>query len=642
MMGLEQLDVSLDDLLAQLGHLVQVIDPDGNFVHVNANWRHALGYPADALSKLNFFQDVLVETQHHAVQLLINELRDEDGCVALLTELRAEDGAHLHVEGSILRQHHGDDVHIVCVFRDITPFRKSEAQLREAKDQLQSILDNSGLMVGLRDLHGRYQLVNREFAERMGHTSDEILGKTDADLFPQAIVTILRDHDRAVLEERAARNFEEMLPVTEGWRTYLTTKFPLYNAEGRLYAIGSIGKDITQRKLTEMQLQLRKQAIEFSPSGFSIADARLPDLPLIYINPAFEKKTGYTALEAIGRNCRFLQGDDRDQPGIQRIREAIQNEQPVTEVLRNYRKDGTLFYNELNLAPIHDENGVLTHYVGISTDVTERVLAEEKIQAQNRALLVANQELAVARQQAEAIAQLRTQFLATMSHELRTPLNAIIGYTEIQLAGMTGELTNEQRDYQERVLANADHLLELINDVLDLSKIEAGRMELVNKPFHVGHWLEDLVGQMSVLASERGLDFQVSLDAQMPETIKGDPARIRQMATNLLSNAIKFTNEGYVRLQVRKHGSDAWKLIVEDSGIGIPSHMQETIFEEFRQVDSSSQRKVGGTGLGLAIVRKLTMMMGGSVRVKSQVGAGSTFVVTLPLVPEIDEATGVE
>jgi len=637
MAGLEQFDVSLDNLLAQLGHLVQVTDLDGRMLYVNANWLYTLGYSEEAALQLNFFHDILMANHVLSVQQLISEMQSPGGSVALKSELRSADGEKLYVEGSILRQIVAGHDRIIFVFHDVTTHRRSEDKLREAKGQLQSILDNSGLIIGLKDLHGRYQLANYEFAERLGHTTDELLGRTDADLFPHPVAMILQDHDQIVAEEQTVQNFEEMLPVEQGWRTYLSTKFPLHDDDGNLYAIGTIGKDITHRKLTEMQLQLRKQAIEFSPSGFSIADARLPDLPLIYINPAFEKTTGYTALEAIGRNCRFLQGDDRDQDGVRRIREAIQREKPVTEVIRNYRKDGTLFYNELNLAPIHDENGELTHYVGISTDVTERVLAQEKIQSQNRALKIANHELAIARQHAEDIAQLRTQFLATMSHELRTPLNAIIGYTEIQLAGMTGDLTDEQRDYQERVLANADHLLELINDVLDLSKIEAGRMELVKKSFKVSDWLDDIVSQIGVLAAERGLDFQVSLDRNMPEIITGDPARIRQMAINLLSNAVKFTNEGHVELRIHKQGRDAWKLIVEDSGIGIPSHMQETIFEEFRQVDSSSQRKVGGTGLGLAIVRKLAMMMGGNVRVKSQVGVGSTFGITLPLIEEPDQ-----
>jgi PAS domain S-box-containing protein len=454
--------------------------------------------------------------------------------------------------------------------------------------------------------------------------------------------------------------FEEELPGDEGRHTYLSTKFSLRSASNQPYAVCTIATDITYRKMTETQLLLRNQAIEYSPSGISIADASLPDMPLIYINPAFEENTGYTALDAIGRNCRFLQGNDRDQPEIDILREAIENEETCTVVLRNYRKDGKLFYNELSLAPIHNQDGELTHYVGISTDVSDRVKAEEKIQSQNQALLEANhelavarkraeeaarqiqeqnealvkanRELAVARRQAEEATRLKSQFLATMSHELRTPLNAIIGYTEIQLAGMTGDLTDEQHDYQERVLANADHLLDLINDVLDIAKIEAGRMEMVNKPFKLRVWLNDVVDQVQVLADEKDLGLDVSLDERMPDEIVGDAARVKQVTINLLSNAIKFTDEGTVRLQIRKHGRDAWKLIVSDDGVGIPSHMQETIFEEFRQVDGSSQRKAGGTGLGLSIVRKLALMMGGNVRLKSQMGEGSTFTIFLPLV----------
>jgi PAS domain S-box-containing protein len=463
--------------------------------------------------------------------------------------------------------------------------------------------------------------------------------------------------------------FEEALPVDEGTNTYLSTKFALTNADGQPYAVCTIATDITYRKMTETQLLLRNQAIEYSPSGISIADASLPDMPLIYINPAFEENTGYTALDAIGRNCRFLQADDRDQPEIAELREAIEKEETCTVVLRNYRKDGELFYNELSLAPIHNAEGELTHYVGISTDVTDRVEAEEKIQSQNQALLEANhelavarkrteeaarqiteqnealvkanRELAVARRQAEEATRLKSQFLATMSHELRTPLNAIIGYTEIQLAGMTGDLTDEQHDYQERVLANADHLLDLINDVLDIAKIEAGRMEMLNKAFEVRVLLDDIVDQMQVLTDEKGLSLDVSLDERMPEKIIGDAARIRQITINLLSNAIKFTEKGTVRLQVRKHGRDAWKLIVSDDGVGIPSHMQETIFEEFRQVDGSSQRKAGGTGLGLSIVRKLALMMGGNVRLKSRMGEGSTFTIFLPLVEKSEKSVAV-
>ncbi|MBE2270498.1 MAG: hypothetical protein IAE80_19835 [Anaerolinea sp.] len=261
----------------------------------------------------------------------------------------------------------------------------------------------------------------------------------------------------------------------------------------------------------------------------------------------------------------------------------------------------------------------------------ERKQIERQIQSQNEALVRTNRELAVARRQAESANQLKSQFLATMSHELRTPLNAIIGYSQLQLIGITGELTEEQRNYLNRTLINAEDLLRLINEVLDLSKIEAGRMELVNVPFDLRTCINDVVVQNRVLSEPKGLALTVEIDERMPEQIVGDTARLKQVLTNLISNAIKFTEKGTISVTAQ-YARDTWMLTVEDTGIGIASHLLDVIFDEFRQVDSSAQRQYNGTGLGLAIVRRLVMMMGGNVRVKSQLGEGSTFIVTLPLV----------
>ncbi len=228
----------------------------------------------------------------------------------------------------------------------------------------------------------------------------------------------------------------------------------------------------------------------------------------------------------------------------------------------------------------------------------------------------------------------KVQFLATMSHELRTPLNAIIGYTEIQLAGMTGELTGEQEDYQKRTLVNAENLLAMINEVLDLAKIEAGRVEIINKPMSLRELLDEVMYQTEGLVAEKCLHLEALLDAQLPETIVGDYTRIKQIALNLVSNAVKFTESGAVKVEIGQVDQATWSLVVTDTGVGIPPHALEYIFEEFRQVDGSSRRKQGGTGLGLAIVRKLAILMGGNVRVKSGLGQGSTFTVLLPLVTE--------
>ena len=254
-----------------------------------------------------------------------------------------------------------------------------------------------------------------------------------------------------------------------------------------------------------------------------------------------------------------------------------------------------------------------------------------ELREQATRLTKTNRELAVARKQAEDANKLKSEFLSTMSHELRTPLNAINGYTQIMLAGMTGTFDPEQTEYLDRIWSNGKHLLHLINDILDLAKIEAGRIDVVKEPFNLQEWLDGIVMQVQGLADEKKLDFEVILDERMPEAIMADSDRLRQVVINLLSNAFKFTDEGHVKLAIRRQGKDKWEVVVSDTGVGIPSHAQEYIFDEFRQVDGTSRRQHGGTGLGLAIVRSLCLMMSGNIRVKSQVGQGSTFTVLLPL-----------
>ena len=380
-------------------------------------------------------------------------------------------------------------------------------------------------------------------------------------------------------------------------------------------------------QLLDLAPVARNAVIDSMTDGMIIIDLqeRIVDL-----NPAARQLLGRPVAQIIG------------QPATQAIR--LLSEQP--ELADQFRKDsatqGEIALNrdgiervlDVRVSPVHDERDHVSGRVIVFRDVTERRHAEQKIQAQNEALTQANQELAEARKQAEQATRLKSEFLATMSHELRTPLNAIIGYTEIQLAGMTGDLNPEQHDYQERVLANAEHLLGLINDVLDLSKIEAGRMELLAKPFNLHEWVNDIVQQNRILAEEKGLDFSVDVDAQLPPMLIGDAARLKQVVINLLSNAIKFTNQGHVQIDVSQNDAETWKIVVSDSGMGIPVHAQETIFEEFRQVDGTARRQHGGTGLGLAIVRKLVLMMGGNIRLKSEIDNGSTFTVIVPLVRE--------
>lgn len=240
-------------------------------------------------------------------------------------------------------------------------------------------------------------------------------------------------------------------------------------------------------------------------------------------------------------------------------------------------------------------------------------------------------ELQAAKRLAEENSRLKSEFLSTMSHELRTPMNAIEGFTSIMLSRMGGVEFNEKAErYITRVNVNSKRLLQLINDFLDLSRVESGRLELAHQPFSPTDLARRWQTEIGILAEKKNISFELTLDPLLPETVYGDEEAISKIALNLLSNAIKFTEQGKVSLSLA-NGDDNWHIIVSDTGIGIPPHAREYVFEEFRQVDQTSKRKYGGTGLGLAIVQKYARTMGGTVTLQSEVGVGSTFTVTLPL-----------
>jgi PAS domain S-box-containing protein len=327
-------------------------------------------------------------------------------------------------------------------------------------------------------------------------------------------------------------------------------------------------------------------------------------------NPAARRIIGREPAELMGRPvAEFL---EQRQDLVDRYWGVEEAQAEITVRVADVARDF-----EIRISPLRNRHGDLTGRIVLLHDITD-------FKETQRALIAA-------RERAEEANRLKSEFLATMSHELRTPLHAINGYVNIMLAGIAGGLNDIQRKNLERVLVNGRHLLSLIDDVLDLSRIEAGTLTVTRQPVRLREWLDDTVSDPRETAEKKGLRFETALDPTLPRTVISDPARLKQIAANLISNAIKFTDKGHVRVEVKRLKEDRWALVVIDTGAGIPAYALEYIFEAFRQVDSSYQRQHGGTGLGLAIVRRVALMLGGTVGVSSVEGEGSTFTVTLPL-----------
>jgi PAS domain S-box-containing protein len=340
---------------------------------------------------------------------------------------------------------------------------------------------------------------------------------------------------------------------------------------------------------------------------------------LEWVNHAFEELTNYSSAEAIGMPFEtFLFGTDSDPEWASRMRRMMADGKAVSGERMHRRQDGGQYWCTFNISPLHDPNGKLAGWVDIGWDTTSTRKARE--------------ELEQARQSAEAASRAKSEFLANMSHEIRTPMNAVLGMTELALGT---ELTERQAEYLGVVKNSAQSLLEILNDILDLSKIEAGRLELEETDFNLADLIRETMRSMELQAEEKGLELAWHMPPDVPQYLRGEPTRLRQILLNLVSNAIKFTSRGKVVVSVEKQwtggGDVGVQLTVQDTGIGIPPDRLSRIFEAFMQADSSTTRQFGGTGLGLTITAELLRLMNGRIWVESEVGKGSTFRCTMRL-----------
>jgi PAS domain S-box-containing protein len=486
---------------------------------------------------------------------------------------------------------------------------------------LDSVIENLPGMIFIKDAKDlRFVRVNRACEEVIGFSREELVGKSAHDIFPKEEADFLAAKDREVLATSQLVDVpeESLHTKNNGVRVLHVRKIPLLDANGTPQFLLGISQDITELKRAQEALRLSEERFRLLVSGVKDYAIFLldPEGRVASWNEGVHRLKGYTAEEIIGQPIsRFYTAADLadDKPG-RALRAAASDGHFEDEGLR-VRKDGSEFWANVVLTAMHGPNGELLGFTKITRDSTARKLADEA--------------LIRAKEDAERSNRFKDQFLSTMSHELRTPLNAVIGFSDLLMDQSYGDLNERQQRYVRHIQNGGKHLLRLINDILDLSKIEAGRLQLAIETVSVRSAFADVLDIMRPLADKKSQTFLQ--DAPPAVSVRADSTRFKQILLNLLGNAIKFTPEGgKIELGGRVEG-DVLRVEVRDSGPGIPTEEQQRIFDAFYRL-GRNDKATEGTGLGLAITRSLVELHGGQLGLGSQSGEGSCFFFTLPIV----------
>ncbi len=521
-----------------------------------------------------------------------------------------------------------------------------EASLRASEQKLLSILEGVDACIYLKDTEGKYLFANRAVRELWHAEIQDIIGSGDEKFLDAATAANIRKNDRSVIDGGETLRSEEVIKVVTTGKTvfYQSTKLPLRREDGSIYALCGISVDITGRKQMEEALRVNEERLKLATSAghVGIWDWDVTGNVLTWDDSMYDlygiaREDFSGAYEAW---IATLHPEDR-QFCDGEIQAALRGEREYAPEFRIVRPDGTVRNIKASAKTYRDAQVNATRMVGTNFDITDLKRVEEELRKYKDHLeeevQLRTTDLVLARNAAETANRAKSVFLANMSHELRTPLNAILGFSN--LMRRTESLSQGQRESLDIINRSGEYLLNLINDVLEMSRIESGRVQLESAPLDLGMLVRDVTDMMQLRAQEKGLQLLVDQSSEFPRYIRGDEARLRQILINLVGNAVKFTQEGgiTVRFGLKPH---AMRLLieVEDSGPGISPEDSERIFEPFVQVGEAAAQK--GTGLGLTITRQFVQLMGGTICLESTPGKGSLFRVELPveMIPAVTRA----
>ncbi|MBI3184214.1 MAG: PAS domain S-box protein [Myxococcales bacterium] len=608
------------------------VDPAGLITDVNEQTAKLLGYNRKQLVGspfVGYFTDAA-----HA-RAGVQKTFEEGFVTNYELVVRSRSGRKMPVSfnAAVFRDTAGAVAGILAAARDITQQKQIEQEIRDQQTYTRGLIESNIDALMTTDTLGIITDVNRQMCAVTGRTREELIGTPFKDYFTDP--RRAEDGIRRVLAEDRVTNYELTLRSKDGKETVVSYNATTFKgADGRLRGVFAAARDVTEQKRLEDQIREQNRELTEttafmnnvleSSTEYSIIAKDLEGKILAW-NEGARRNYGYSSEEMVGKaNSRILHApEDVDSGRVRTFLDSALATGKAEGVFERVRKNGQRFTASVAVTLRRDATGAPIGYVLISKDITEQKRLEEQLRRKNDELEEQNRRVQEAN-------RLKSEFLANMSHELRTPLNGIIGFSELMHDGKVGPVTPEHREYLGDILTSARHLLQLINDVLDLSKVESGKMEFRPEPVDLGKLAAEVRDVLRTLASKKRIAVQTEVSPELTGVVI-DPAKFKQVLYNYLSNSLKFTpDDGQVTIRLLPEGSDFVRLEVEDTGIGIKSEDFGRLFIEFQQLDASKSKKYQGTGLGLALTRRIVEAQGGRVEVKSAPGKGSTFAAALP------------
>jgi len=624
--------------------LLFVFDTEGVTIEANLTAIKKLQYEEEGLKGISIF-DLYPSTMTDDTEKILKEILSGSTNYCSLP-LISKSGQLLYVETKMSRgEWNGKDA-FYSICKDITERRMAEEIVRKNEERYKILFNNINDAAFVHEfaedgLPGIFTEVNDIACERLGYTREELQNMSPREIdAPEGFLLVPKMMERLKNEKHAV--WEGIHITKAGVKIPVEISNHLFTMGGKEVILATV-RDITERKrsdelLRESEEKYRK-IFENVQDVFYHTDI---DGKIVEISPSIERYSGHKPEELIGTQIEnlYLNPWDKDE-----LLKVLSSKGGIEDYIVNFKiKDGKEVFVSANVQLLNGPDGNPIGVEGSLRDVTERIVAEERIKAsekllrqQNEEYVALNQELNIAKNKAEESDKLKTAFLANMSHEIRTPMNGIIGFSTMLADPFLSDDTRES--YLKIVNSSCDQLLHIVNDIIDISKIEAGQIDLSESRFDLKVLFNEIVSFHSDAAKVKGVDLIIKPfigNLSDYSIIISDRTKLRQILDNLLSNAVKFTDTGRIIIKCELI-NESLQFEIEDTGIGIEPELQNVIFERFRQVETSYSKKYGGTGLGLSITKAFVEKMGGGIWVLSELGKGSSFYFRIPYKPVVSE-----